>query len=111
MASSIKHEIAEQLTASTQSGKTRLTRRLQLQIMSNGVLLQAFWALAAVSKSAIPARQTIASSILQSAQRNTETRYGPKHEQRRLYQQFPDYCDQLIKLCAQSVGNRQRCAP
>ena len=68
-------------------------------------LAQALWALAAVSKSQVTARNTAASTILRSA-RKAETDEGRK----RLYTQFPAFCDQLIRLCHHNPGDKHKCA-
>ena len=56
--------------------------------------LQALWALAAVQKSLVMGRKQAASAIM-----NTLKKHCTKPYNRKLYDQFPSLCDQLIRLC------------
>lgn len=56
--------------------------------------MQALWALAAVQKSLILGRKQAASAIM-----NTLKKHCTKPYNRKLYEQFPNLCDQLIRLC------------
>ncbi|KAA6417036.1 MAG: serine threonine- kinase ATR-like, partial [Trebouxia sp. A1-2] len=55
---------------------------------------QALWALAAVQKSLVMGRKQAASAIM-----NTLKKHCTKPYNRKLYDQFPSLCDQLIRLC------------
>ena len=69
--------------------------------------LQAFWALASVSKSNVKARKDAAGSILATAKKHQQA----QAEQRKLYTQFPEFWDQCIKLCHFRPHDKVRCAP
>lgn len=56
--------------------------------------VQALWALAAVQKSLVLGRKQAASAIM-----NTLKKHCTKPYNRKLYEQFPSLCDQLIRLC------------
>jgi len=56
--------------------------------------LQALWALAAVQKSLVMGRKQAANAIM-----NTLKKHCTKPYNRKLYDQFPSLCDQLIRLC------------
>ena len=58
------------------------------------IVLQALWALAAVQKSLVMGRKQAASAIM-----NTLKKHCTKPDNRKLYDQFPSLCDQLIRLC------------
>ncbi len=58
------------------------------------MVLQALWALAAVQKSLVMGRKQAASAIM-----NTLKKHCTKPYNRKLYDQFPSLCDQLIRLC------------
>ena len=58
------------------------------------IVLQALWALAAVQKSLVMGRKQAASAIM-----NTLKKHCTKAYNRKLYDQFPSLCDQLIRLC------------
>ena len=57
-------------------------------------LVQALWALAAVQKSLVVGRKQAAGAIM-----NTLKKHCTKSYNRKLYDQFPSLCDQLIRLC------------
>lgn len=58
------------------------------------LVAQALWALAAVQKSLVLGRKQAASAIM-----NTLKKHCTKPYNRKLYDQFPNLCDQLIRLC------------
>lgn len=55
---------------------------------------QALWALAAVSKSGVPARRSAATSIVQLARRAVTG-----DAERRVFAEMGPFCEQLIRLC------------
>lgn len=63
---------------------------------------QALWALAAVAKSTVLARQEAASAIIGSARRHREGDAAAQH----LFRDFADAADQLIRLCNHTVDRR-----
>ena len=76
---------------------TQPCRLLFLSSTSYGLscgYVQALWALAAVQKSLVPGRKQAASAIM-----NTLKKHCTKPYNRKLYEQFPNLCDQLIRLC------------
>ena len=78
-----------------------------MKVQGISALVQAFWALASVSKSNVKARKDAASSILMTAKKHQQA----DREQQKLYTQFPAFCDQLIKLCHFMPSDKVRCAP
>jgi len=67
---------------------------------------QSLWALAAVAKSAVPARAEAAAAILASAKRHAQP--GRQEAARRLHAAFAALCDQLIRLCHHAPAGRAR---
>lgn len=59
-----------------------------------GWWVQALWALAAVQKSLVAGRKQAASAIMSTLKKHCTKAYN-----RKLYDQFPNLCDQLIRLC------------
>ena len=65
--------------------------------------MQALWQLAAVSKSAVYARQEAAASMISSAKKHSDADPGVQ----RLLQRFPEVLEQFIRLCNHSGGDKR----
>lgn len=64
------------------------------KVLTHVFVTQALWALAAVQKSLVMGRKQAASAVM-----NTLKKHCTKPYNRKLYEQFPGLCDQLIRLC------------
>ena len=70
------------------------------------MVVQALWALAAVQKSLVLGRKQAASAIM-----NTLKKHCTKPYNRKLYDQFPNLCDQLIRLCNHQPPAKAKSVP